>query len=73
MKESYKEGDARHFGCESGLGETRGGGEALTGEGTGGLLSSEITPFRMPTRLSTGKGHPYPNKRFYAQLKVGTV
>jgi len=32
MQESYKGGDAHHFGCESCQGETRGRWEALTGE-----------------------------------------
>ena len=56
MKESYKEDDAHHFGPESCLDDPRGRGEALTGESTGGLLSSEITSSRMPTRLTAGEG-----------------
>jgi len=57
MKESYKEGDAHHFDPESCLDDPRGRREALTGESTGGLLSSEITSSRMPTRLSAGEGN----------------
>ena len=57
MKESYKEDDAHHFGPESCLDDPRGRGEALTGESTGGLLSSEITSSRMPTRWSAGEGN----------------
>ncbi|MCF7957143.1 MAG: hypothetical protein K9M57_01705 [Phycisphaerae bacterium] len=57
MKESYKENDAHHFGPESCLDGPRGRGEALTGESTGGLWSSEITSIRMPTRLPSGEGN----------------
>lgn len=57
MQESYKEDDAHHFGPESCLDDPRGRGEALTGEITGGLLSSEITSSRMPTRLTAGEGN----------------
>jgi len=57
MQESYKEGDAHHFDPESCLDDPRGRGEALTGESTGGLLSSEITPSRMPTWLPSGEGN----------------
>ena len=56
MQESYKEGDAHHFDPESCLDDPRGRGEALTGESTGGLLSSEITSSRMPTRLTAAEG-----------------
>ncbi len=49
MKESYNEGVASHIGPESCLDDPRGRGEALTGESTGGLLSSEITEFRSST------------------------
>jgi RNA-directed DNA polymerase len=48
MKESYNEGVASHIGPESCLDDPRGSGEALTGESTGGLLSSESTVFRRP-------------------------
>ena len=57
MKESYREDDAHHSGPESCLDDPRGRGEALTGESTGGLLSSEITSSRMPTRCSAGEGN----------------
>ena len=57
MQESYKEGDAHHFGPESCLDDPRGRGEALTGESTGQPLSSEITSSRMPTRLAAGEGN----------------
>ncbi len=48
MKESYNEGVASHIGPESCLDDPRGRGEALTGESTGGLLSSENTKYRRP-------------------------
>ena len=57
MKESYREDDAHHSGPESCLDGPRGRGEALTGESTGGLLSSEITSSRMPTRWCAGEGN----------------
>jgi hypothetical protein len=43
MKESYQKGIANHLSPESCLDDPRGRGEALTGESTGGLLSSENT------------------------------
>ena len=46
MKESYQKGIANHLSPESCLDDLRGRGEALTGESTGGLLSSEITSYR---------------------------
>jgi len=49
MKESYNEGVASRIGPESCLDDPRGRGEALTGESTGGLLSSENTKFRRPS------------------------
>jgi len=49
MKESYNEGIASHIGPESCLDDPRGRGKALTGESTGGLLSSEITSFQRQT------------------------
>jgi len=55
MKESYCEGVASHTGPESCLDLPRGGGEALTGEDTGGLLSSEITIIRRPSWLTGAK------------------
>ncbi len=55
MKESYNEGLASHIGPESCLDDPRGRGEALTGESTGGLLSSEITNFRRPSQWAGTK------------------
>ena len=46
MKESYGKGVASHTGPESCVDLPRGDSEALTGESTGGLLSSENTKFR---------------------------
>jgi hypothetical protein len=43
MKESYGEGVATHTGPESCVVVRKGGGEALTGERAGRLLSREIT------------------------------
>ena len=63
MKESYREDDAHHSGPESCLDGPRGRGEALTGESTGGLLSSEITSSRMPTRWCAGEGNTRGNDR----------
>jgi hypothetical protein len=52
MKESYDKGVAGHIGPESCLDVPRGRGEALTGESTGGLSSSEITSIRRQTLYS---------------------
>jgi len=49
MKESYNEGVASHIVPESCLDDPQGRGEALTGESTGGLLSSENTTFWRPS------------------------
>ncbi len=49
MKESYQKGVANHLSPESCLDDPRGRGEALAGESTGGLLSSENTTFRRPS------------------------
>ena len=57
MKESYDEGVASRVGPESCLDDPRGRGEALTGENTGGLLSSEITLFRVPTLWCEREGN----------------
>jgi len=47
MKESYGEGVANHTGPESGITVREDGGEALTGERTGRVLSREINaPWR---------------------------
>ena len=56
MKESYGEGVANRTGSESCLDLPRGGGEALTGGNTGGLLNSENTTNRKPSQLSEGEG-----------------
>jgi hypothetical protein len=56
MKESYNEGIASRIGPESCLDVPRGRGEALTGESTGGLLSSEITFFREPIAWTGREG-----------------
>jgi len=57
MKESYNEGVASHIGPESCLDVPRGRGEALTGESTGGLLSSEITFYREPIAWTGREGN----------------
>jgi len=57
MKEPYNEGVASHIGPESCLDDPRGRGEALTGESTGGLLSSENTRFRRPILSKYGEGN----------------
>ncbi len=49
MKESYGEGLANHISLESCGNCSNVVAEALTEGSTGGLLSSEITSFRMPT------------------------
>ena len=55
MKESYQKGLANHLSPESCLDDPRGRGEALTGGNTGGLLSSEITLIRRPSKWSGAK------------------
>jgi len=55
MQESYVEGLATHDAPESCLDYPQGSGEALTGERTGGLLSSEISQIQMSTRLGAGE------------------
>ena len=54
MKVSHNEGLAIHVSPESCGGYGNASAEALTGENTGGLLSSEITDFQVPT-LCTGE------------------
>jgi|SaaInl4_150m_RNA_FD_contig_51_408770_length_631_multi_9_in_0_out_0_1 hypothetical protein len=49
MKESYDEGLANHISLESCGNCSNAMAEALTEESTGGLLSSEITNFQVPT------------------------
>ena len=73
MKESYREDDAHHSGPESCLDDPRGRGEALTGESTGGLLSSEITSSRIPTRWSAGEGNISGNDRTRVTTEFGGV
>lgn len=57
MKESYGEGVASHTGPESCGDGSNAMAEALTGEHTGGLLSSEIKSFQVPTLWSGGEGN----------------
>ena len=62
MKESYGEGLATHTGPESCVGAREGGGEALTGERAGRVLSREIhTPRKrysgVPTPWKKAEGH----------------
>ena len=57
MKESYSEGIANHTGPESCGGGSNAMAEALTGEHAGGLLSSEINSFQVPTLWSDGEGN----------------
>jgi len=57
MKESYSKALAKHAGHESCLDDPRGRGEALTGGSAGGLLSSEITFFRVPILWNDGEGN----------------
>ena len=73
MKESYREDDAHHSGPESCLDGPRGRGEALTGENTGGLLSSEITSSRMPTRWCAGEGNTSGNDGSRVAVGFGGV
>ncbi len=55
MKVSYMKGIATHHGPESCLDIQQWYGEALTGENTGAVLSSEITTIRRQTLLNEGK------------------
>jgi len=57
MRESYGEGVASHTGPESCGNGSNVMAEALTGEHAGGLLSSEIKSFRVPTLWSEGEGN----------------
>ena len=57
MKESYSKGLASHTGPESCGGGSNAMAEALTGEHVGGLLSSEINRFQVPTLWSDGEGN----------------
>ena len=59
MKESYGEGLANHISLESCGNCSNVMAEALTEGSTGGLLSSEITSFRVPTTWSDGEGNTF--------------
>ena len=57
MKESYGEGFANHTSLESCGNCSNVMAEALTEGSAGGLLSSEITNFRVPTTWSGWEGN----------------
>ena len=57
MEVSYMKGIASHHGPELCLDKQQCGGEALTGENTGTLLSSEITIIRRPTLYNEGESN----------------
>ena len=59
MKEPYGEGVANHTGPESCAGGRKAAGGALTGEGAGQPLSSEINDNGMPTSSKCGEGHTH--------------
>ena len=59
MKESYGEGLANHISLESCGDCSNAVAEALTEGSTGGLLSSEITNFRVPTSYSGREGNTF--------------
>ena len=59
MKESYGEGLANHTNLESCGNYSNVVAEALTGGSTGGLLSSEITSYRVPTTYSGWEGNTF--------------
>jgi len=59
MKESYGEGLANHTSLESCGNCSNVMAEALTEGSAGGLLSSEITSFRVPTTWSDGEGNTF--------------
>jgi hypothetical protein len=59
MKESYGEGLANHTSLESCGNCSNVVAEALTEGSTGGLLSSEINSFRVPTTWSDGEGNTF--------------
>ena len=62
MKESYVKGLANHSGPESCGGARKSGGEALTGEGAGRVLSREINLDR-DADLVRRWGRPQPRRR----------
>ena len=55
MQESYMKSIASYHSSESCLDDPQGSGEALTGESTGAVLSSEITLTRRQTPLDEGE------------------
>ena len=57
MKESYGEGVATHTGPESCGVARKGGGEALTGERAGRVLSRERTSLRGADAVGEAEGH----------------
>jgi len=57
VKVLYNEDLANHVSPESCGGSGNTAAEALTGENAGGLLSSEITEFRVPTFCTDREGH----------------
>ena len=63
MKVSHNEGLATHVSPESCGGYGNVLAEALTGESTGGLLSSENTLFRVPTSWSDKEGNMHDSDR----------
>jgi hypothetical protein len=59
MKVLYNEDLANHVSPESCGGVGNHMAEALTGENAGGLSSSEITSFRVPTSCTGREGHTF--------------
>jgi hypothetical protein len=62
MQESYGEGLATRTGPESCVGARKGGGEALTGGGTGRVLSRETKILRDADAVEV-RGRPHPGRR----------
>ena len=73
MKESYGEGIANYTSLESCGNCSNVMAEALTEGSTGGLLSSEITSFRVPTLWSDGEGNTYYSVNMRAVERPGGV
>jgi hypothetical protein len=65
MEESYGEGLATHIGPESCAVDREVGGEALTGESAGRVLSREISGYQLrgADAVDTG-GRPYRSRRY---------
>src|SRR3990170_5157256 len=63
MKESHGEGVATHTGPESCAAAREGGGEALTGEGAGRVLSRERNVLRDADAVEES-GRPHPRRRY---------